>query len=499
MAQNEQVRVDITADDKASRKLDDVADLVETLEKADVEIPVDANTRDATRALGDVEADARKLTDADRSIVIKAKMDDLRGELRQIGEQADQTARKLDDVNTGGGRGTGLPRAQAISDLTGPLGEVSTTASDLSGVFDGLGDTFEAAADRVGLDAGKMMGAIGGIGLAVTAAATLWGLFRQGQQKAREEQRKLIEGQEKLNELIERGEWRDAGRQIADLYDNVYDAADRAGIPIEEVTRYIAGLSDAMPALKRQQEELASATDVGSDRWDEQARALADAHLAADEARASYDQTNQSLADTADRADRAGDALRGNADDTDDAAAAQQRLDDAARKTADAFDRLRGAVSIDRQILGVRDAIAKISEQGAATQEDLLDLKDRIIELAESAGANPIEVKSTLDKIDRGDLAGVAADAEGYYNRSPVQVRAQLKLTGLQALAGAVAGAAGGGSNSVVVGSAPAGRLAAASVVNVTQYLPRGFRGDALAQADRATRRSGGLYRRAHR
>lgn len=87
---------------------------------------------------------------------------------------------------------------------------------------------------------------------------------------------------------------------------------------------------------------------------------------------------------------------------------------------------------------GAKDAYdkQKAAEQAARDyQSQVNSLKQEIIHLGETAKMTPVEVQAELDRIDQGDLAGVAADAERYYRANPVDVHARLvgDLTGATA------------------------------------------------------------------
>jgi len=494
MAEKVQVDVELTGADKAAEGLDDVAEAAERVEDHDdIEVRADADVTDAEAGLRDVGDAADKLDGTDSTITARltnetsGPLADIFGDLDKLEARAKTTGDALDHVAKGDGGGGRGPRANAIADLTGPLGDVSSQASDLAGVFDGMGDVMEGLAPKLGLSADKMVGAIGGVGFAITAAATLWGYFSQKSAEAAERQAKVIEQQRKLNDQ----KFAAAGEELVKGYSDAFDAAEELGISVESLTRFLSGQKDSMSELTDRQKELSDAQADGDTkafayqlRFDQLSGSILGA-------RKEIDGANDSMAEQDDRSRRAGDALQGQAGDADDTAAAQKRLEDQTRRTSDAFDALRGAVNLDQEMLGVQTAITGAMDKAAfgvgLTADEVLSLKDDIINLAETAHANPAEVASTLDAIDRGDLAAVKADAERYYRNAPVTVTAKLNLTSFLA-----------GNSSIFGAGLPTGTAAAApaNVVNVTQYLPRGFRGDALGDARKAARRAGGLYQR---
>ena len=501
MAEKVQIDVELSGADKAERGLDDVADAAERLEDHDdIRLETEADTDDARRGLRDVAEAAEDLDGRDATITARltnetsGPLADVFTDLDKLEARAKAAGDKLDDVTRGGGAGQG-PRAQAIADLTGPLGDVSSQASDLAGVFDGMGDIMEGLGSKFGLSADKLVGAIGGVGFAVTVAATAWGYFSQKSAEAADKQQAVMDQQRKLNDLLREQKYDQAAQGLVDTYEDAYDAAQQLGIPVESLTRFLAGQTDTLDELARAQENVKARTydnNVEQAAAESRYRTLSGTIL---DTKASIDSANDSIATQDERVRRAGDALQGNKRDADDVTAAQKRMEDQTRRTSEAFDRLRGAVNLDQELLRVQSSIDTAmanAQQGVQlTADEVLDLKRDVIDLAETAKANPAEVKSTLDKIDRGDLAGVKSDAEGYYARAPVQVTATLKVTDV--IRNVAAGVFGGG--------APAGAAASSStsIVNVTQFLPRGWRGDALADAGTAARRAGGLYQRFRR
>lgn len=197
----EQINVDITASDKASDKLEDVADLVEDLEKAKPEITVEADTKaaagdleqlsddaaaldkltpkvdvtaDTSTADGDLKATrdlAEQLAKADAEILVRAKIDDAKANLKELRGELDRL--------TGGGGGGGSPITAATIDTdnyTGATGRakdathsfVGNAITELPGVGTAFGPASEAIAQ---LTEGVLAGEIAVKGLAMAAGA----------------------------------------------------------------------------------------------------------------------------------------------------------------------------------------------------------------------------------------------------------------------------------------------------------------------------------------
>lgn len=440
---DEQIRIDITAEDDASRVVDKVADKVEDLERqSPTELEVTADTDQAERGIKDVADDAEALSRQDTEILLRAKIDDakaglkaLRDDLDQTGDAADTTARRLDDVDRGGGSNL---RGQAIADLTGPLGEASSAASDFAGVFDGIGDIAEAAAAKVGIQAAGMATAIGGIGVAVAGAAALWSYFGQRQAEAKRKLEELIAKHRDLRDAIEAGKFEDAAEALIEQYDKAYDAGQRLGVSVQDVTKYLTGQANEIPGWRQRQDELAEATYAAAGR-SEEARAAAQAEweerqrLATEltNQRDKYVDVNGALDEQEARARDVAGALSGLATDTDRAKSAQERLERQADRTRNAIDKIEGALDMQQAFLnfqnGMQTALDNVSSGAGNTAQDVLDIKQSIVDVAEAAKLTPIEIRSLLEKVDRGDLAGVKADVEGYYARNQAQIDTQLR------------------------------------------------------------------------
>jgi len=218
---------------------------------------------------------------------------------------------------------------------------------------------------------------------------------------------------------------------------------------------------------------------------------LAEAHGNAVEAEDRHQATVKALADQVDHAASSTEALT----------TKNEQLQFQVDRTSGAFDALAGAVNLDSEFHRFEDGIdgmqAKVASGTALASSDIDGLKSDIIQLARDAKANPAEVSSTLAKIDSGDLAGVKADAERYYQQRPVVAQGTVDFTKVLFPSANQSGALVKPTGATYsLGLSGGGGAAPFSVVNVTQHLPRGWRGDALTEARRQARRSGGLYQR---
>jgi len=91
----------------------------------------------------------------------------------------------------------------------------------------------------------------------------------------------------------------------------------------------------------------------------------------------------------------------------------------------------------DARRTGAKDATDQQREAEAsmrAYQTAVNQTKDDIIHLAATAGANPVELKAALDKVDQGDLNGAKADAEAWSRRNPIVLTAEMRVALIRAL-----------------------------------------------------------------
>ena len=524
---NEQVRIDLTANDKASRTIDDVADSAEKLERLDPEVDVSADDKAsptldkvtdaaeaidrlspevqigadadaANRAIADVRGDAEALARADHELVLKARVDaaraelkTLRGDLDQTAEKAEATNRALDRVDRGGGSNL---RGNAIADLTGPLGDASSAASDFAGVFDGLGDISESVAGKVGVSASTMATAIGGVGVAVAAGAAAWTYFRQKQEEARRKQRELTDATKEFLEAYRTGQIVQATDKLVDKWGDLLNLADRLGVSVGDVTDVLSGQATTVPGLSDKVADLEAKWRKAVETGDAHGTVLRDQFLAyrdlqsqVDDAAGAYSSANDELART-DRVSRnVSAALRTQSGETDKLTSAADRAEAATRGVNEQLDRMRGALNMEQAIIDWRDAFARaMNDAGQTTDEqaaDVIALKQSIIDAGEAVGKSPWQIQTELDKVDDGDMQTVKNDVEAWYRLYPVTLASRLDRPGQ---GGGTAAGGGTGPRAVEVPTI--------GVLNMT--LPAGWRGDPVRAAHVQRRRAGRYYAR---
>lgn len=440
---DEQIRIDVTAEDDASKVLERVADDAEQLEKLTPEIPVTADTSDAQSAIKDLSSDVDALSRKDAEILLRARVDDAKGQLKalrddldQTGDQARRTSDELDKVGSGGG---GLKtRGNAIADLTGPLGGASSAASDFAGVFDGIGDIAEDVAGKVGLNAAAMGAAIGGIGIAVAAGAAAWSYFSQKQEEAKRKQKELVDGQRKINDAIRDGNREQAAQGLIDQYGDAYDAARKLGLSIQEVTAFILGESNAMAGYTALREKSNQATlDAYGASQQVQDAARAEATALGETARAIFEAHDQNIALNGTLAEQdallagVSSALGGATSAYGRNVTAMERADRQARITADGFDKIQDALDIQSAAEEFRQkldySLADTRTNADRTSAEILQIKQDILDVAEQAGLSPIELRTYLDRVDQGDVDGVMADVNHRLAGRSAEVQTSLK------------------------------------------------------------------------
>lgn len=237
---SEQVNLDLTATDKASKVVDHLADQVDDLEKHPAELDVTADTTKATRTLDDLEGTAKRVAQQKWIVDFKADIDKakddaarLEGQLKQTGEAGETAAKKVDSIG-------GEQRVSAIRDLTGPLGDVSSNVGD-------FGDSFTSAAMQIetsmGLAEGSLTNFLGPIGIAAGAVFTFWTMYKA---KAEEAKKATIDTAKSITEL---GATAAAEKKISELLEADPDLVTNVqalGLGYRDLVKLVSG--QAVPA-----------------------------------------------------------------------------------------------------------------------------------------------------------------------------------------------------------------------------------------------------------
>lgn len=230
------IELRLTAKDDASKVIGKVADEIDGLDDADIEIgadtrdaetniqrferELDALTNDSGRELRidfkeqvlqqKIRSTLRALERLDDPVDIQVKQDELETAQRDLNDLADLASKKYDvdiDVDQKGNtrraaddferldsatRGTNETVQSGIGPLRGftdELGGAAQAGGTAGNAIIDAGEAIEIFGAKAGLSEAsiaKVSGALGAVGIAVTVGATAWGLWNKSQQEARE-------------------------------------------------------------------------------------------------------------------------------------------------------------------------------------------------------------------------------------------------------------------------------------------------------------------------
>jgi hypothetical protein len=500
---DEKIRVDIESvyDDKdAQQALEDA----ETIDKADPTLEVGADTSAAQSELAGVRDDAEKLTGHEWVTKILAETQSAKEDLEALQKEAQHTG---DELEQAGNRGSGSFKGngQAIADLTGPLGDASGAASDFAGVVEGLGATTQGVFASMGVSAETFEAALGPISLAIAAGAAAWTIFKQRSEDARkkaEEVRKQIEG---INEAFRKGDVEGTAGGIADSFEKIATQAAAAGFNIDDYTQFllegtgpmadfVAGQHDLEQAAKDEVDALggrAYQLGINNQKLAEVTATTGDLTSKLDANKASWDGANGSAEAHGRTVDHLandvlpsyGLAAKDAKTDTDTLGKGMRETRQKAIDLNDEIDRLKGNLDVEEEALNFSEQITTAMETAKTktglSRQEVIDLEKSVIQAGETTGKTPLQIKAEVQKVEDGDLTAVAWDVEAWYQQNPVKIASQLdrpKLT----------------SGSSGQGTAKPQMVEPAGTVNV--LLPRGYRGDVVAEVTGAARRNGRRY-----
>jgi hypothetical protein len=503
MSNSERIDLNISATDNASDTLEDVAELVDELEKASPEIDVGADTASADADLKETKELADQLTKADAEIVIKAKIDqakadlkDLQAELKATGDTAAAEGDRAGDSMSDFGEDTGKAQ-DAVHGLAGEA------VAELPTIGPALGPASEAVGQ---LTEGLLAGEIGFKDLAKAAApvagitAGLWALSRGAEQAAKRtaELEQIIKD---LSRASDEEALRSLDRAMMDVLLNGGDFnqffADMAANNLEGTKRLL---------------ELTTAQGASVVMTD----ALRAAVVEEERARAQQEQTTAKYGETAKTAavnvgklagdtSRAGEAARDGAEDFSKSEQAVYKWTKQVEKANTQIDTLQGNLDFDQLALNFRtafdEAMTKAQEGTELTAQEVLDLKQDYLDTAKAIGEDPVTIQSNLKKIEEGDIGAVLWDTQSKINQhepTELPVKPKLDPAELRRIQREIIEyfrqhplTTGGPNDPDNPNNQAAGTSSA--VINVA--LPRGFREvDVVAAARSSLRRNGRLY-----
>lgn len=438
----EEIRIDITTEDDASRVLEDVAEQADRVDAADPNVEVTADTSSA-------QAD---LTD------LGAKADRAAADVAKVGDSSDQSRSVL--ANLVGNSAQDLGELGGVAGTAGvAIGQLAEYATDGNISLRGLVAT-----------AGPMLA----IGVAVS-------FITKHMAEAKQEAEELKKLNAELAESLRAGDVEAAAEKMADGYGDLIDQAEAAGVSVQDLTRFLTTQDMTL------QELLATGTATGDEMV-----ALA---LNVTQAKDSFADQSGALATNVARQQEIQEALGGTAGAASDGAAATRDL------TA-AYDELTGRLSDDAAYLDVQDSFDDVeqaareafaaaaagegdAEQAARDhQRAVIDLKQQVADYSATvAEIPPQQATEILAMIDRGQFAAAEAALAQLERNRVAHLRLEVAYPNRPV---------GYPPNAPWP---PTGAAASSTVVNVT--MPRGMRGrDVAAALEGYSRRNGGRLAR---
>lgn len=495
MAGNDpKIQIDITARDEATDKLEDVAAEADKLEKLSPEVEVTADTAAATTDIADVADAAGRLSHDDTVLVIKAKIDQAKGDLKalqteldQTGDKAVETTAKLDKVDGGGG--TGL-RGNAISDLTGPLGDASSAASDFGGVMDGLADTVQGVATKLGASseqAEKLGSVVGGLGFVVAGAAAAWTLYKQHQDEAKRKTQEMIDKQRELIGLISDGNREAAATKFADMYQDAIDAGRTLGLTTRDIVEHITGQKDALVEVQKW---------IGNAYAGDTLNKVINATNTIEDQRKKWLETNDVLEDTTKKNGEIADALGILKPALKETGTAGTKMGDAvaagADHAAEGMQRLNDKLDAKRAIEDFKTTMVEaqqtIQKEGSLTVDQMRGVEDSIVRAGQTAGLTPIEIEAMIQEVSPTDVNKAFLDTQQAIDaKGPITMQIHPELPPRLKIV-----TRGGTTILDEAISVVPGAAAAPAAQHVTINMPAGSRGvDVVRQVAGQARRSG--------
>lgn len=235
MAGKEQVNLDLTATDDASKVIDKVGDKVDDLEKHPAEVEVDADTKKAVRTLDDLEGHAKKLAGQDWIVEFKADIDKAKKDAAELEDQLKRTGRAGKDAGDDVQSISGEQRVSAMRDLTGPLGDVSSGVGDLGDSFVAAGSQIESA---MGMAEGSLTNLLGPIGIVAGAAFTFWNMWKKNADEARQRVNDLADA---MLEVGQKQAITDALTDLVKKNDDLRSSAADLGLNLDDLVQLVNG------------------------------------------------------------------------------------------------------------------------------------------------------------------------------------------------------------------------------------------------------------------
>lgn len=466
MAARDTIRLDITAEDKASEVARYVSRVMEDLEEDPVEVTVKADTSTAETNL---EGFARKARAADDSV-------------KGVASSSDQSRSVL--ANMVGNASQDLGELAGIAGTAGvAVGQIGEYATDGNLALSGLVKT----------------------ALPMLAIGVAVGIITDKLAKAKREAEETEQALRDAVGAFREGDVGNAAEQMVELFGDLAPLAERAGLNVEDVFTAIADGSGEVAGLEERMVELfergGDAAHMSADEVSANRDRLAELRIAVGRAAAEWQGANAEMSRTDSATSAAVDALQG--------------LRDEADATAVSFDRLKGAVDMEASFIGaVGDAdalagslaeLARLNGDVTASDEDRSDAARAVAEDTNRLRATVLELVEEYGEIPEEELTRIRAELpaaqQAAFDAWLAEVKEGATVPVRVDLTAALAEAerrleqwrrrweTGGGGSTV----GPGPQMAAPSMVNVTVNAPQGARADdIISAATRYARRNGG-------
>ena len=450
-ALDDEVNIDVTADTRKAetniqrfeREIEDVTDdarelrfefksqtinreikkILRDLEKLEDPVDIEARTEDLERA----QKDLRDLSElAERKYEIDIDADPRRTAKRAAGD--------VQGLNETSQRGIGVLRG-----FTDELGETAQAGGVAGNAVIDAGEAIEIFGAKAGISEatlGKLAGALGGIGLAVTAGSVAWGLLQSEQRKAAKEAEELGKIQEQLAD----SDYADAAGALYEKYADEFDLLAEYGYEAQQVVDYLTGKTNELQnslgdgfKWGEGPGQLLNYDDTESEELltylDDAAIKLRDARDAFEENAAQLERQRvgtqalatafeEELAPTSEVVEAALEDVR-------------TELEDGERATADFTSRwqaLKDELSFEGRIARIESDIggffAKLQSGAEISKLDIIGLKEDVLALAEETGKDSNWVIDMNAQIDSGSLDAV----ESELNRVSGEYTATIKV-----------------------------------------------------------------------
>jgi hypothetical protein len=514
MAANDpKIQIDVTARDKASEVIDDVADAAKHLEKLDPDVKVTADTSAAEADLKAVDAAAGRVSKDDTVLVITAKIDQakadlekLQGELRATDDAAGETGNRIGtDIEEGTTKAQG-----AVHSMAGNvIGDGAAMATGMGPLGEALGQITEGAlggevALREMLTAGLGLAAITVVVGAITKGLEANKRVDAFNKKTVEDFTKALRDAKTEVDIFNQAITKTDTGQVTfvDAIGNTRDltaALAAGGITWDDFIAHVAGGADA---FKQWVITMGPVIGAGKDL-----NAIIQAGTQyikdRDAAQKSYDDQLVVSGQVASETDRETRKLnKAWVDGSDAAAGLKQPVDTATRSVnhfreesalaSDAYRRLTDNLDEQQAWADVNQAIKDYNENTKRSDEDTRNLIRSVADYVAQTDTIPASKKTEIfADLNSGDVAKIEADMTELTRNRNIQIL--LKAVGSQDTIKLLKKVGIGGG--IVDESATVGSAAAAVPQTVNVMLPRGARhGDIARALGVSSRRNGSRY-----